>query len=128
VSSAEKVIRDFMAASISAWATGDAAALTSFFSDDAEYCNGPLQPVRGRDLIIASLSEMMSMGGEVDVELIHLVSDGRTVMTERVDYVKLGAKTARLRIAGVFEIHSGVITSWRDYFDANEFSSQLSAD
>jgi limonene-1,2-epoxide hydrolase len=28
---------------------------------------------------------------------------------------------------GIFEVHDGAITAWRDYFDANEFSSQLSA-
>ncbi len=49
-------------------------------------------------------------------------------MTERVDYVKCGEKTAGLRIAGVFEVYNGEITAWRDYFDASEFSSQLSAD
>jgi limonene-1,2-epoxide hydrolase len=117
-----------MAASISAWSSGDAITLAPFFSEDAEYRNGPLPPVRGRDLIVTSLSEMMSIGGEVDVDLVHMVVDGPVVMTERVDYVKFGEKTAGLRIAGVFEVHNGVITAWRDYFDATEFSSQLSAD
>jgi limonene-1,2-epoxide hydrolase len=127
-SSAEAVVRDFMAASISAWSSGDATTLAPFFSEDAEYRNGPLPPVRGRDLIVTSLTEMMSIGGEVNVDLIHMVVDGPVVMTERVDCVKFGEKTADLRIAGVFEVHNGVITAWRDYFDATEFSSQLSAD
>ena len=127
-SSAEAVVRDFMAASISVWSSGDATTLAAFFSEDAEYRNGPLPLVRGRDLIVLSLTELMSIGGEVDVDLIHMVVDGPVVMTERVDYVKFGEKTAGLRIAGVFEVHNGVITAWRDYFDATEFSSQLSAD
>jgi limonene-1,2-epoxide hydrolase len=127
-SSAETVVRDFMAASISVWSSGDATTLAAFFSEDAEYRNGPLPLVRGRDLIVLSLTEMMSIGGEVDVDLIHMVVNGQVVMTERVDYVKLGERTAGLRIAGVFEVHNGVITAWRDYFDATEFSSQLSAD
>ena len=127
-SSAEAVVRDFMAASISVWSSGDATTLAAFFSEDAEYRNGPLPLVRGRDLIVTSLTEMMSIGGEVDVDLVQMVVDGPVVMTERVDYVKFGEKTAGLRIAGVFEVHNGVITAWRDYFDATEFSSQLSAD
>jgi limonene-1,2-epoxide hydrolase len=49
-------------------------------------------------------------------------------MTERVDYVRLGGKTAGLRIAGVFEVHNGVITGWRDYFDPKEFGAQLSGE
>jgi limonene-1,2-epoxide hydrolase len=126
-SSAEAVVRDFIAASISVWSSGDATTLAAFFSEDAEYRNGPLPLVRGRDLIVLSLTEMMSIGDEVDIDLIHMVVDGPVVMTERVDYVKFGEKTAGLRIAGVFEVHNGVITAWRDYFDATEFSSQLSA-
>ena len=128
LSSAGAVVQEFMAASILVWSLGDATTLAAFFSEDAEYRNGPLPLVRGRDLIVTSLTEMMSIGGEVDVDLIHMVVDGPIVMTERVDYVKFGEKTAGLRIAGVFEVHNGVITAWRDYFDATEFSSQLSAD
>jgi hypothetical protein len=41
--SAEVVVRDFMAAFMVAWPTGDAAPLGRFFSEDAEYCNGPLE-------------------------------------------------------------------------------------
>jgi limonene-1,2-epoxide hydrolase len=48
-------------------------------------------------------------------------------MTERIDYVRLGRKTAGLKIAGVFEVHDGVITAWRDYFDPTQFGLQLSA-
>jgi limonene-1,2-epoxide hydrolase len=42
--------------------------------------------------------------------------------------VKLEGKTAGLRIAGVFEVHDGVITSWRDYFDPTEFGTELSTE
>ena len=126
--SAEKVVRDFMAAFLVAWPTGDAATLSRFFREDAEYCNGPLEPVHGRVAIVADLTQMMSMGGEVDADIRHLLSDGAVVMTERVDYVRLGGKTAGLRVAGVFEVHDGVITAWRDYFDPKEFEAQLSTE
>jgi limonene-1,2-epoxide hydrolase len=126
--SAEEVVRDFMAAFIAAWPTGDAAILGRFFSEDSEYRNGPLGPVQGREAIVADLGRMMSLGGEVDAEIRHLMSDGAVVMTERVDYVKLGGRTAGLRIAGVFEVRDGVITGWRDYFDPKEFGAQLSSD
>ncbi len=126
--SAEEVVRDFMAAFTAAWPTGDAGTLSRFFGENAEYCNGPLEPVHGREAIVADLARLMSLGGEVDADIRHLLSDGAVVMTERVDYVKLGGTRASLRIAGVFEIHDGVITAWRDYFDPNEFGAQLSTD
>lgn len=124
-SNAEKVVRDFMAATIPAWSSRDASSLGRFFSENAEYRNGPLPTVKGRDAIVTSLNEMMRMGGKIDVELIHVLIDGPLVMTERVDYVKFPEKTVSLRIAGVLEVHDGVITAWRDYFDANEFLTQL---
>ena len=124
-SRAEEVVLEFMTASLSAWPTGDATQLAHFFSADAEYRNGPVPPVKGRERIVASMAEMMKIGGEVDAELRHVVTDGGVVMTERVDHVRLGEATASLRIAGVFEVCDGVITAWRDYFDANEFSAEL---
>jgi len=125
-SSSDVVVRDFIAAFIAAWPAGDAVTLGRFFSEDAEYHNGPVKPVKGRPAIVTSLADMMSLGGEVYAEIRLLLSDGPVVFTERVDYVRLGEKTAGLRIAGVFEVHGGVITAWRDYFDSNEFASQLS--
>ena len=94
--SAEEVVRDFIAAFIAAWPTGDAATLSRFFSEDAEYCNGALEPVRGREAIVADLARMMSIGGEVGVDIFHLLSNDGVVMTERVDFVRLGGKTSRL--------------------------------
>jgi limonene-1,2-epoxide hydrolase len=126
--SAEEVVREFMAAFLAAWPTGDAATLSRFFSEDAEYCNGPLEPVHGREAIMADPARMMSLGGEVNADIRHLLSDGAVVMTERVDYVRLGGKTAGLKVAGVFEVHDGVITGWRDYFDPKEFGTQPSTD
>jgi limonene-1,2-epoxide hydrolase len=127
-SNPEEAVRGFMAACKAAWPTGDATTLARYFSDDAEYQNGPLKPVKGRIAIVASLAAMMGIGGEVDADIRNLVADGPVVMTERVDYWRSGEKTVDLRVAGVFEVHDGVITAWRDYFDASEFASQLSTD
>jgi limonene-1,2-epoxide hydrolase len=41
---------------------------------------------------------------------------------------EVGRKDDGLRIAGVFEVHDGVITAWRDDFDSTEFGERLSAD
>ena len=126
--STEEVVRDFITAFTAAWPTGDATTLSRFFSEDVEYCNGPLELVRGREAVVADLARMMSLGGEVAVDIRHVLSDDAVVMTERVDYVRLGGKSAALRIAGVFEVDNGVITGWRDYFDPKEFAAQLSSD
>jgi len=46
-------------------------------------------------------------------------------MTERVDVFKLPSKSFELPVMGVFEISNGKIKAWRDYFDINQFMSQL---
>ena len=125
MSEALQTVLAFQAATKAAWPTGDATTLARFFSEDAEYRNGPLEPVRGREAIVVSLTQQMGMGGEVDADIINMVSDGSIVMTERIDYWKSGDKSVPLRVMGIFEVHDGVITAWRDYFDGNEFMSQL---
>ena len=120
-----QTVMAFQAATKEAWPTGDAAALGRFFDEDAEYRNGPLEPVRGREAIVASLTQQMALGGAVDADIINVISDGSIVMTERVDYWRSADKSIPLRIMGIFEVLDGVITAWRDYFDSNEFTSQL---
>jgi limonene-1,2-epoxide hydrolase len=46
-------------------------------------------------------------------------------MNERTDRVGKDGKWMDLPVAGVFEVHDGRITLWRDYFDMNTFNTQL---
>jgi limonene-1,2-epoxide hydrolase len=47
-------------------------------------------------------------------------------MNERVDRFWLeGGHTIELRVAGVFKVRDGKISVWRDYFDLQEFNSQM---
>jgi len=124
-SSAAATVEEFMAAFIQAWPTGDATGLGRFFTDDAVFHNGPMPPVRGREAIVTACAQQMTLGGEVSVDIRHMLVEGQIVMTERIDYVKLDGSTIPLRIMGIFEIHDGAITAWRDYFDPAEFISQL---
>ena len=125
MASPKDTIEEFVRTFIEAWPEKDAAALARFFSDEAVYCNGPLAPVRGRDAIVASIASFMEMGGENAVEIVHMLADGAIVMTERVDYLSLDGRTLSMPMMGLFEVHDGLITAWRDYFDLAQFTSQL---
>jgi limonene-1,2-epoxide hydrolase len=57
--------------------------------------------------------------------VINITADGPVVMTERVDVFKLPDKAIELRVMGTFEVRDGKITAWRDYFDMNQFTSQM---
>jgi limonene-1,2-epoxide hydrolase len=43
--------------------------------------------------------------------------DEATVMNERDDRVEIHGRWATLPVAGIFKIHKGKISLWRDYFD-----------
>ncbi len=122
-----ELVRDFIDTFISCWPRGDVTRLGSFFSEDAVYHNGPLEPVRGRPAIEATFAEFMTMGGHVGVDIVHMLADGPIVMTERVDHFIGDELTISLPMMGVMEVHDGVITAWRDYFDLSQFTAQMPA-
>ena len=107
---------------------GALTTLGSFFQEDAVYHNGPLEPVVGRSAIVATFTQFMSTGGLVDVDVIHIISDGPIVMTERVDHFTRDHATISLPVMGVIEVHHGLIAAWRDYFDLSQFTSQALRD
>ncbi|ORW03277.1 hypothetical protein AWC14_05515 [Mycobacterium kyorinense] len=111
----------------SAWANRDAARVASFFSEDAVYHNIPMDPVQGRDAITATVAGFMTMGGHVTVDIRHIVAAGAVVMVERVDHFVGTERTIDLPVVGVFEVHDGKITAWRDYFDSGKLADQFAA-
>jgi limonene-1,2-epoxide hydrolase len=120
----KETVQDLMVAFMSAWANKDAARVASFFSDDAVYHNMPMVPVEGREAIEATVAGFMTMGGEVRVDIGHIVADGPVVMIERVDHFVGSERTIELPMVGVFEVHEGKISAWRDYFDSAQLARQ----
>jgi limonene-1,2-epoxide hydrolase len=118
-----EVVQRFVEAFVSAWPAADAARVAALFTEDASYHNGPLEPVHGRRAIETTLAEFMAMGGEVAVDMVHLLAGEHVVMTERIDHFVIGGKTFSLPVMGVFEIDNGQIRAWRDYFDLAQSTS-----
>lgn len=114
-------IREFVATFVSAWPDHDAARLGRFFASDAVYHNMPMQPVHGREAIVAALGAFMDLGGRVEVDMVNVAAAGPAVLTERVDHLITPERTVSLPVMGVFEVHGGEITAWRDYFDPAQF-------
>ncbi len=116
------VVRDFIDAFIDAWPRGDPAGLVTYFTEEAIYHNVPLEPAVGRDAIRDTFAQFMAMGGTVSVELRHLLSNDKIVMTERVDHFVSDDRTIALPMMGICEVQDGLITAWRDYFDLDHLS------
>ncbi len=118
----ESVVRDFCRAV----ERRDVAALVDFFTADAVYHNIPMAPLTGRDAIASTLTQFIAPASHVEFELVGIATAGATVYTERVDRFVIGDKRVELPVMGAFEITpDGKIRAWRDYFDMQQFTSQL---
>lgn len=123
-----ETVQRFVAAFISGWEAGDAATVARFFAEDADYHNGPIEPVRGRRAIEATLAEYMALGGRVAVDMPRVLANESIVMTELVDHFMRPEGTVSLPVMGIFEVHEGLITAWRDYFDLHQFMSAMTGE
>ena len=52
-----------------------------------------------------------------EVKIHRIAADGAAVLTERTDALIIGPLRLQFWVCGVFEVHDGRITLWRDYFD-----------
>jgi limonene-1,2-epoxide hydrolase len=117
------IVERFIECFIDAWPRADAAQVAAHFADDAIYHNMPMEPSVGRAAIEATLVQFMAMGGTVSVEMLHIMSNDTMVMTERVDHFVSADRTISLPLMGICEVHDGLITAWRDYFDLNQLGA-----
>ena len=118
----EDVVRKFCAAVV----RRDVKELAGFFTDDAVYHNIPLAPVVGRDAIEATLAQFVTPASSAEFEMTALAVSGDKVLTERVDRFEIGGKKVAIPVMGTFEVDpDGRIRAWRDYFDMQQFTSQM---
>ena len=115
------LIRDFCAV----WSKGDLDAIIDYFAEDAVYHNIPVDPVTGRDAIRATIEGFTGGVDSIEFRTLNIAASGSIVMTERVDVFTFPSKTIELPVMGTFEVSGGKITAWRDYFDLNQFMSQM---
>lgn len=91
---------------------------STFLSDDCEYTNPPpLGTVRGPAGMRAVLEPFFAPTLENEFRVIRGATDGPIVILERLDRHRLATGWVELPVTGVYEVHDGKITYWRDYFD-----------
>ena len=110
-----------------AWSTLDIDEIMGHLAPDAVYHNIPIDPVVGHDDIRAAIVAFTTGWDGVEFEIRHIVADAGIVMTERVDHFVSAERKVSLPVMGIFELDGDRIAAWRDYFDINQFMSQLSA-
>jgi limonene-1,2-epoxide hydrolase len=80
------------------------------------YENVGLPTVRGGARVAKMMRGMQGRMG-FEVKFHRNVAEGATVINERTDAIVLGPLRLQFWVCGVFEVHDGRITLWRDYFD-----------
>ena len=84
-------------------------------ADDLVYQNVGLPTIHGRQRAMK-----LSLAGRAsgfEVKFHRIAADGAAVLTERTDVLIFGPLRLQFWVCGVFEVHDGRITLWRDYFD-----------
>ncbi len=103
----------------------DVAALGAFFADDAVYHNIPMDPIVGRANIEAFIVGFTGGVDAMEFRMVNIVGAGNLVMTERIDAFTYPHLKVALPVMGVFDVADGKIAAWRDYFDMQQFVSQM---
>ena len=85
-------------------------------ADDLVYQNVGLPTIHGRSRTM-KLFRQMEGRGRLEVKIHRVAADGAAVLTERTDALIFGPLRLQFWVCGVFEVHDGRITLWRDYFD-----------
>ncbi|KUI24456.1 limonene-1,2-epoxide hydrolase [Mycobacterium sp. IS-1496] len=88
----------------------------SLMADHIAWQNVGFPTIRGRQRI----SKLFRSGQgrmQFGVKFHRIAAEGDTVLTERTDVLVFGPVRVQFWVCGVFEVHAGQITLWRDYFD-----------
>ena len=101
---------------LNALADEDFDTASAALADDLVYQNVGLPTIYGRDRAM-KLFRRMQGRARFEVKIHRIAADGAAVLTERTDALIFGPLRLQFWVCGVFEVHDGRISLWRDYFD-----------
>lgn len=126
----EKIVVDFIHAAYGQ--RMDVDAMAALMAENFVWqLHVPLSPiVRGRDAAHAELERhsKLSTGMVEGSEIRTIVSDGDTVVVERIDVNEMNGVTVTFYVTAIFGVRDGAITGWREYWDAAHIAQQLGID
>lgn len=117
------VVRSFM----SAMERLDYDTALQFVAEGCEYTNLPMGTVRGPDGIRSVLGPFFAPTISNEWRILRTATDGPVVFMERLDRHQLPKGWVELPVNGVWEVHDGLITVWRDYFDLATITNGFAA-
>lgn len=103
----------------------DLDAAGALLAEDLVYENVGFPTIHGARRAIKLFSGMQRPSFGFDVKIHRAAAEGDSVLTERTDALILGPLRLNFWVCGIFEVHDGRITLWRDYFDNLDFMKAL---
>ena len=105
----------------------DYDAAMTLIAEGCEYENMPMGKAIGPSGVRGVLESFFAPTLENEFLILRELTNGNTVFTERLDRHRLATGWVELPVAGVFEVETGLITVWREYFDAATILSKWPA-
>jgi limonene-1,2-epoxide hydrolase len=103
----------------------DLDAAAELLDENLVYQNVGFPTVNGRRRTIKLFRAMDRPSLGFDVKIHRSAADGASVLNERTDVLIFGPVRLQFWVCGVFEVHDGRITLWRDYFDQFDFAKAV---
>ncbi|MCX2711388.1 limonene-1,2-epoxide hydrolase family protein [Mycolicibacterium sp. J2] len=103
----------------------DLDAAAELLDENLVYQNVGFPTVYGRRRTIKLFRAMDRPSLGFDVKIHRSAADGASVLNERTDVLIFGPVRLQFWVCGVFEVHDGRITLWRDYFDQFDFAKAV---
>lgn len=101
---------------LAALQAGDFDAMETALDDGVVYDNVGFPTFHGRTRIMSLFRKTKGRVG-FEVKIHRIAVNGQSVLTERTDAVMVGRLRLQVWVCGIYEVHDGRITLWRDYFD-----------
>jgi limonene-1,2-epoxide hydrolase len=95
----------------------DIDAAGELLDPDVVYENVSLPAAHGRAATLRLLRSMPRALSAFEARTHRLAATGPVVLTERTDVLVVGRVRVAFWVCGIFEVHDGRLTLWRDYFD-----------
>ena len=103
---------------LNAMAVKDYDAGLAFVDDNCTYENLPMGKAIGPAGVRGVLEPFFAPTIENEFVILREAAVGPIVFLERLDRHLLATGWVELPVTGVYEVHNGLITVYRDYFDA----------
>lgn len=102
----------------------DFGTAEALLADNVAWQNVGFPTIHGRERIVKIMGRGEGRIG-FEVKIHRIAGEGNAVLTERTDALVLGPVRMQFWVCGVFELHAGRITLWRDYFDFADLTKAL---